>query len=266
MSQVTLRPASAARSCIADVAMLAKEIPLFPVDRWIDLRSVAAARSQATPRIGWAAIFLKAYGRVVRRTPALRSWYLPGIRPRLATTSDVVATCAVNRREPDGDRLCFARLPQPGDRSLPDLQAFIDACTVRPLAEMFRRQLQLEMLPGPLRRLILRWNLRSCSPKRAARLGTFSLSTLAGLGAGNRLHPTLCSTSLSYGPLEADGRCLVTIIADHRVVDGFLIARSLAELEAELNDHVRRELTVLRTPHLPAEAPPQPVAAPAAAA
>ena len=87
------------------------------------------------------------------------------------------------------------------------------------------------MVPGFLRRMILRCNMNSFSPKRPTRIGTFSLSTLAGLGATNRFHPTICTTSLSYAPLDTDGRCLVTLIADHRVLDGAVVARALARLE-----------------------------------
>jgi hypothetical protein len=125
---------------------------------------------------------------------------------------------------------------------------------------MFKRQLELEMVPGPLRRTILRWNMNSRSAKRANRIGTFSLSTLAGLGASNRFHPTLCTTSLSYSPLESDGRCVATIIADHRVLDGAAVARALQWLEQALQTDIVAELTALRA------APPAAVAPPRAAA
>ena len=236
------------RGCIADVAGLAQAIPLFPVDRRCNLADLAAARSACRRRIGWAAIFLKAYGLVVRQTPALRSWFLPGLWPRLATTDQNVATLAINRLEEGRERLCWARLERPEERPLGDIQQFIDDCGYRPLADMFKRQLELEMLPSWLRRLVLRWNLRSASPKRASRLGTFSLSTLAGLGAANRFHPTLCTSSLTYGPLEPDGHCLVTLIADHRVVDGALVARSLLTLEEILRHDIVRELQTVAAP------------------
>jgi hypothetical protein len=228
--------------------VLAGKIPLFPVDRECQLAELAAARAACRQRIGWAAIFLKAYGLVVRQTPALRSWFLPGLRPRLATTEQNVATVAINRLEEGVERLCWARLDRPDERPLTDIQQFIDECGCKPLAEMFKRQLELEMLPGWLRRTVLRWNLRSASPKRAARLGTFSLSTLAGLGADNRFHPTLCTSSLAYGPLAADGRCRVTLIADHRVVDGALVARSLMRLEELLQQELVTELRQLADP------------------
>ena len=65
---------------------------------------------------------------------------------------------------------------------------------------------------------------------------------LRGYGASNHFHPTLCTTSISYRPIEADGRCLVTLIADHRVIDGAVVARSLANLEKFLQQDLVHEL------------------------
>lgn len=267
---VTASRCTTARKCIGDVARLSQEIPLFPVERPMLLEALAAARAAAaasnapstssttktvstsqpvfSQRIGWAAIFLKAYSLVAREMPVLRTWLVRGFPAgglRLATASESVATLAVNRVQQGEDRLFWARLTQPDARPLPEIQQFVVDCTTRPVEEMFKRQLQLEMVPGFLRRTILRWNMNSFSQKRAARIGTFSLSTLAGLGAINRFHPTICTTSLSYAPLEADGRCLVTLIADHRVLDGAVVARALARLEEVLVNDMVAELRFL---------------------
>lgn len=244
---VTLARLSAARGCIADIARLSNGVPLFPVERTMHLAAVAAAREAATPRIGWAALFIKAYALVARELPALRTWLALGpTGPCLATASESVATFAVNRTDSGADRLFLPRLPGPEHSSLVEIQRFITDCGTRPVEEIFKRQLELERLPGMLRRLVLRWNMWSPSRKRPRRLGTFSLSTLAGFRAINRFHPTLCSTSISYGPLEADGRCLVTLIADHRVVDGATVARALHWLEQALTTDMVAELNSLR--------------------
>lgn len=247
---VTKRRLDGGRGAVGDVAMLARSIPLFPVERIMPLHGLAEARAAAgapatAGRIGWAAVFLKAYALVARDMPVLRSWLAGGLVPRLATCSESVATLAINRVEAGEDRLFFARLPTPDARSLPQIQRFIADCQAKPVDELFRRQRELEMVPGPLRRAILRWNMRSFSPKRAGRIGTFSLSTLSGFNATNRLHPTICTTSLSYAPLETDGRCLVTLLADHRVLDGVTAARALARLEEVLRGAMLEELTSL---------------------
>jgi hypothetical protein len=252
---VTTSRFTAARGCVSDVALLARRIPLFPVERTMPLAPLAAARADAAVRIGWATIFLKAYAVVAREMPVLRTWLVEGFlgaTRRLATCSESVATLAVTRVEQGEDRLFWARLARPDTLPLPEIQRFVGDCTTKPVEEMFKRQLELEMVPGLLRRTILRWNMHSFSRKRAARIGTFSLSTLAGLGAANRFHPTICTTSLSYAPLAADGSCLVTLIADHRVLDGAAAARALAALEAVLLGDMAAELRGLAadTPHV----------------
>jgi len=247
-----------------DIARVSQRIPLFPVDRTMSLAPVAVARDTAAERIGWAAIFLKAYALVAREMPPLRTWLARrgGLLPRLVTAPRSVATLAINRHESGHDRLFFIRIKHPESRTLAELQQVIHDHATRPVAEIFKRQAELEMVPGPLRRAILRWNMRSPSPKRATRLGTFSLSTLAGLGATNRMHPTLCATSLSYAPLEADARCVVTLICDHRVLDGATAARALQWLEQALTSDIVAELsgrriTIPAPAVTPAASPPE---------
>jgi hypothetical protein len=243
---VSTAPLPAGRGCVNDIAVLALDIPLFPVDRLMQLDAVAAARTAAAVRVGWAAIFLKAYAQVAAEMPALRSWLTGRLRQRLATSSHSVASLAINRGDGGDDRLFFARLARPDAVPLPLLQQSIDHFLTRPVEEVFKRQLELEGVPGWLRRTILRWNMRSAAPKRAMRIGTFSLSTLAGFSATNRFHPTICTTSLSYGPLDGDGRCLVTVIADHRVLDGATVAKALARLEEVLATEIVAELRTAR--------------------
>lgn len=243
---VTTEPLSAARRCVADVARLGRELPLFPVERTMHLAPLAEARAKAAVRLGWATLFTKAYALVAREMPVLRSWLAGRVRLRLATADTSVATLAVNRTDEGVDRLLWTRITAPEALPLVGIQRIIDDSLSKPVDEAFPRQLELEGLPGGLRRTILRWNMRSASPKRATRIGTFSLSTLAGLGATNRFHPTLCTTSLSYAPLEADGRCLVTLIADHRVLDGAAVARALERLEQTLTGAIVAELGSVR--------------------
>ncbi len=269
-SAITTSRLPAGRGAVNDVALLGQAIPLFPIDREMRLAVVADARAAAPRRIGWAACFMKAYALVARELPLLRSWLAGSVRPRLATSSQSVATLAVNRVEDGADRLFFARLAAPDTLSLTAIQAFIDRHATAPINEVFRRQLELEMVPGWLRRTILRWNIRSTSPKRPGRIGTFSMSSLAGFAAGNHFHPTLCTTSLCQGPLDEAGRCRVTIIADHRVLDGVTVAKALERLEAVLAREIAAELRSLPAadpaPAGDAAPPAEPAGPPAAAA
>jgi hypothetical protein len=81
--------------------------------------------------------------------------------------------------------------------------------------------------------------------QRAKKIGTFSISTLAGENAINRGHPLVVTSSLAYSRCEPNGACLVTLLADHRVLDGMLAAQALTLLETQLNGQVLSELASL---------------------
>lgn len=252
------------RRLVGDVVRLSSRVPVFPVDRVMDLGNVARLRAHAEPRIGWAAVFIKAYALVARDRPALRSWYVPWRilrpwrRPSWATSAESVASLALARpRSTDGRgaaaedlaldpvALWWARIRAPDTRPLTDIQAEIHRHATAPVDEVFRRQLELAMLPGPLRRLILRWNAHAPTAKRAQRVGTFSVSSLASEGCANRHHPTFLTTSLSWTPLDERGRMTVTLLADHRLLDGVPVARALAALEETLTGPIADELAAL---------------------
>jgi hypothetical protein len=254
---IATRRLDAQRMLVADIVRLSRRIPIFPVDRVMPLGEVEQARRAATTRIGWAAIFLKAYSIVARDRPALRSWHVPGVlrRPRWATSPVSVASLALSRprsdetpaadRELDPEAIYWARIRAPDTLPLPQLQAEITRYATAPVDELYRRQRELAMVPRLLRRIVLRWNVRSTSTKRALRIGTFSLSTLAGEGCFNRMHPTFLTTSLTYGPLDDAGRMTVTLLADHRLLDGVPVARALAALEDVLTGEIAAELRSL---------------------
>ena len=255
------------RRLVGDVVRLSARVPVFPVDRVMDLAAVEGLRRRVAPRIGWAAVFVKAYALVARERPALRSWYVPWRllvpwrRPSWATSPESVASLALSRpRVSDGrgaspddlaldpESLWWARIRSPDERPLPEIQAEIVHHATAPVEEVFRRQLELAMLPGPLRRLVLRWNAHAPSLKRARRVGTFSVSSLAGEGCANRHHPTFLTTSLSWTPLDERGRMTVTLLADHRLLDGVPVARALAALEETLGGPIAEELAALAGP------------------
>jgi hypothetical protein len=243
---ISTQPLPVGRGVINDLAVLGRRVPLFPIDREMQLADVAAARAASARRIGWAACFIKAYAIVADEMPVLRSWLVSGFTPRLATSSFSVASLAVNRTDDGVDRLFLARLPAPDTRPLDRIQTFIDRHTSAPIEEVYRRQIELERIPGWLRRKILWWNMHSAAPKRTARIGTFSMSSLAGAGVGNHFHPTICTTSLCQGPLDDAGRCRVTIIADHRVLDGITVAKALHRLEEVLVCDIATEIRSLQ--------------------
>lgn len=254
----------AQRRLVGDIVRLSRRVPTFPVDRVMLLGEVDRLRREAVPRIGWTALLVKGFALVARDRPALRSWYVPRRLispwrgPRCATSSLSVASIAISRPRPadtaagiraiDPESLWWARIRAPDAMTLPLLQEEITRHATAPEEEVFARQLQVRRLPGWLRRLVLRANLASAGAKRPLRLGTFSISMLAGEGCSNRHHPSFLTTSLTASPLDESGRSVVTLLADHRILDGVPVARALAALEVALTGPLSAELTALAAP------------------
>jgi hypothetical protein len=230
------------RSLVLDVLHFARQVPVFPVERSFDLAEVAALRAACPQRISWALLFLKAYALVARDHPPLRQAWQPWPWPHLLEHPHSVATLAVHREFRGEERLCWGRFERPETRSLDDLAYVLRRYQELPVEQVFREQVQLSRLPRLLRQSILGWNLHLAGGKRAKRLGTFSISTLAGQATLNRGHPTMLTTSLTYGPLDASGRACVTLLCDHRVLDGHRAAAVLNDLERVLQGPIAAEL------------------------
>ena len=239
------------RRLVCDLLHFARQMPLFPLVRSCDLWKVAEARAWAPRRIAWSILFLKAYAMLARDYAPLRQAYLPWPWPHLYEHPASVAMLAINRGKGESERLYWGRFKHPESKPLTELQARLDRYKTEPAETAFRRQEQLSRLPWPIRRLVWWLGLNVSGRLRARQLGTFGLSTLAGQGAVNRYHPTCLTTSLTYGPFDASGHSLVTILYDHRVADGACIARALRDLEALLKGPITRELQEMARPLCP---------------
>lgn len=235
-------PFPAARRFTLDLLQAAAGIPTVPVQRRMDLGEVAAARV-AAGRPGWPALFLRAYGAVSDRTPALRRALVWGPLQRLVEYPGTAAGVAIEREHAGAPAVFFARILDPGKRPIADLDARLRGLAERPVEDVraFRRLLALARLPGPVRRAAV-WLGLNLASARANRFGTFGLSVYSGLGAES-LHPiSPLTTTLTYGVVGPDGRADVRLVYDHRVLDGATVARALAALEAELTGPVLAEL------------------------
>jgi hypothetical protein len=230
------------RRLVCDLLHFARQVPLFPLERSCALGELEQLRQAAHPRFSWAVLFLKAYGLLAADYPTFRQAYMRWPWPHLYQHPHSVAMLAVNRADPDGERLYWGRFIRPEAQPLTELQTALDRYKNEPPPSVFARQVRFSRLPTPLRWLGLWLTLNVSGASRARRLGTFGLSTLAGNGAVNRYHPTCLTTSLTYGPIDRAGRALVTILYDHRVMDGSCVARALADLEAILQGAVSREV------------------------
>jgi pyruvate/2-oxoglutarate dehydrogenase complex dihydrolipoamide acyltransferase (E2) component len=234
------------RAIVMDVVRLARQIPAFPVERWFDVAEVAEARSAASTRISWVALFAKAYALACKDVPQLRRFYISFPWPRFFQSRYCVISVAINRTYQGSDRLFFGRLRWPEDKSLVEIQRELDGYVKGEVDEMFRQQLLSSRVPRWIRSFGWWWRTNVRPSQRARRLGTGSISVLAGQGVFNRQHPCLLTSSLSYGPLQEDGRLWVTLQCDHRLVDGFQAAQAINLMSDYLGGQILSELRELR--------------------
>jgi hypothetical protein len=188
---------------------------------------------------------LKAYGLVAANHPPLRQTYIGWPWAHVYEHPFSVGVLAVSRTEPSGDSLYWGRFIAPETQPLVEMQSQLDHYKTGSTETTFRRQQRFSRLPTPLRRLAWWLGMNVFPRKRAKHMGTFSLSTLASSGAINRYHPSPLTTSLTYGPMDAHGQAPVTLLFDHRVMDGHLVARALTDLEAVLHGPITHELEQL---------------------
>jgi hypothetical protein len=233
------------RSIVLDVVHLARKIPSFPVERWFELQELGEIRQAAKRRISWITLFARAYGLVSRDFPELRQTFVSWPFARVYQSPYCVISLAVNRQTESGEQLFFGRLRFPENRSLLEIQAELDECVNGDVRQAFKQQLRSAALPTWLRRIGWWWRLQVDIPQKARRVGTGSMSVLASYGVHNRLHPCMLTSSLSYGPQEADGRMWVTLQCDHRVIDGALAARAINAMHDLLRTQIVNELKTL---------------------
>lgn len=235
------------RALVLDIARLARNVPSFPVERWFELAEVAEARSHTSIRISWVTLFLKAFGIASQKSPLLRTHYSSFPFPYFYETPSCTISLSINRQHGGGDHLFWGRFPQPESKSLVELQNQLDRYCNDPVEQIFKRQLFSSRFPTLLRRLAWWWRL-DCQPRhRGRRLGTGSISVLAGQGVYNRQHPSILTSSLSYGPMEPDGRVWVTLQCDHRVMDGVAAAEAINRINLSMNSEILSELRTLET-------------------
>lgn len=246
MSQGRWLPLDASRRLVLDVLHYSAAVPCFPVEKLLSLEHVARLRSDSATRISWTVLFAKAYARVAGEVPALRRVYLRWPWPHLYEYPTSVATIAVNREHHGIDRLFWARLQQPENCSLEKLQKSLDKFQHEDVKQVFWRHLIMGRLPTAVRRTLWWLRLNTAARKRARRMGTFGMSTLAGQGVYNRLPPHFLTSNLSYGPLQPDGTMWVTLLCDHRVLDGVTAARAINRLEEVLCGPIANELKKLQ--------------------
>ena len=233
------------RCLVVDILRLHQRNPTVAHNRYMQLADLADARGRSPIRISWSALFIKAWAEVSNRHSTIRQTWRDWPWGHIFQHRESVANLAVNRQHDNEDWLFWGLVRSPERQSLVDIQSAIDAFNKAPIEPQFHKQLKLAALPTWARRFIWWWNLNIAGEKRGKRLGTFSLTTISGRGAEIQHPPTVMTTGLTFGPLDPDGRMKVTVVYDHRLMDGSFIANRLLDLEAQLTGAVLAELRTL---------------------
>jgi hypothetical protein len=244
------------RRTVIDLCRAARSVPAFAVERSWDARRMEALRKNASSRISWPCIFLRAWGLVGQQVPTLRQAYLSFPRPRLYQHPVTIGTIAMHRplENEEQGQLIWPRIASPESKSLVEIQEILDQAKTAPLASIGKDIQLLARFPAPIRHLSWWLLMHLWGRKKAKKLGTFGLSTLASQGSLNRSHPLVLTSSLTYGPIDDRGQMLVTVLCDHRVIDGYLASQALAEMLRVMEGTIADELLAIQSP--PAQTPP----------
>ncbi|MGL4421081.1 MAG: hypothetical protein ACRCZF_10485, partial [Gemmataceae bacterium] len=163
---------------------------------------------------------------------------------RLWQHHDNVASIAITRQFQNEPAVFFARLRQPQNLSLSEIDQFIDTYTTAPLESIrsYRRLLRSARWPRIVRRAAWSIGLTWSGTLREKHFGTFGVSVYSSTGADS-IHPiSPLTTLLNYGPIAPDGTMTVRLVYDHRVMDGLEIALALQQLEETLLGSIVKEL------------------------
>jgi hypothetical protein len=237
-------PLSLPRRLICDYLHAARQVPTVSVERLLDLSPLQQARQKLSSRPGWCALFTKAWACVAIQRPELRRSFLSFPYERLYQHPQSTASIAIERDYEGEPAVFFLPITRPETRSLAELDHRIQDFRFCPLDARghLRRHLAQARRPAWLRRWIYWLGSNTRGVWRDRYFGTFGVSSYAHLGAQSMGPLTVLTSTLSYGRVENDGRCLTRVSYDHRVLDGGSIARALNELEAVLNKQLLAEL------------------------
>ncbi len=233
------------RALVRDVLHLERAVPSIAHDRTFQLAELVQCRDECALKIAWPILFIKAYAQMAANHPVLRQCYMRWPWPHLYEYPHQLATLAIHRRHDDQDWLLWGQFMNPQQHSLSDLQEKLEQYQQQPVPVIFRRQYRLAQFPTPLRRLAWWSTYHLSGRKRCKRLGTYFLTTISGAGAEIQKPPSIHTSGFTYGPLNDSGACRVTIIYDHRLMDGHYVARLLAEFEERLKTEILSELQLL---------------------
>ena len=248
------RKISLPRRLIADLMHASASVPFVSLSRPLNIRPLVEARHGTARPPGWAAIFVKAFALVARDEPILRTLYTKWPWPSFYELPTSVGMITIARVEDGEECVLTQRVASPEALPLTEVDALIRHGKEAPIDEVpaFRKIMRATRLPLPLRRFVWLVGL-NFGRQRANYFGSFVVTSVAAVGAGQLHALSPGPYILSYGVIQPDQTIDVVIRWDHRITDAAPIARFLNRLEQVLNGEIAAEIRALR-PH--AEAKP----------
>ena len=243
----TVRKITLPRRFIADLMHASMRVPFVSLARPLNIRGLSEARAQATPRPGWAAIFVKAFALVAREDPVLRTLYVKWPWPAFYELPRSVAMVAIARVVDGQDCVLPQKITAPDELTLMEVDAMIRHAKEGPIEQVaaFRKILRTTPLPLPLRRLF--WAIGiNFGRQHANYFGSFGVTSVAAYGAGQLHAISPGPFVMSYGVEKPDQSIDVVLRWDHRITDAALIAKTLNRLEQVLNTEIAAELRANR--------------------
>jgi hypothetical protein len=234
------------RRMVIDFLHFARAVPTVPVQKFMSIADVVAARAACRDRPKWTAIFAKALALAADEVPELRRAYVKMPWPHLYEYPTSKASIMIERDYRGEPALCPVSVKDPSHQSLTAISDVLEHAASAPVEDLreFRRWIRLTKVPRPLRRMMW-WIGLNIGRQRGNFFGTFGVSVYSALNAES-LHPLSPLTALlNYGVIERDGSVAVRIMYDHRVMDGATVARALGRMEQILNSVIRDELRAL---------------------
>jgi hypothetical protein len=239
----TFRKISLPRRLIVDLMHASMRVPFVSLRRTLNVRPLAEAQAAAVECPGWAAIFAKAFSLVAKNEPVLRTLYIGWPWAHFYELPRSVGMVAIARREDGEECVMPQKVAAPDELSLAEVDALIRHAKIAPIEEVpaFRKILRATRLPLPLRRLV--WTIGlSIGRQRANYFGSFGITSVAAIGAGELHALSPGPFVITYGTLRPDQTIDVVIRWDHRVTDAAMIATVLSRLEGVLNCQITAEL------------------------
>jgi hypothetical protein len=231
------------RRLVVDLMYFSAQVPSVIIERPMRLAPLVAARGAGDPGPTWTSIFLKAYAIVSSRSPILRTAYLRFPWARFYEHPTTIAIGNVDRQLPHERIVLYAKIESPEKQSLAEIDAILRAHQEGPLESIdsYCNAVRLSWTPHLIRRFLWWGGLNVFGSLRCHHFGTFGISSLGARGAAIVQMIPLLTATLHPGLFEDDGRLLMRLSFDHRVLDGAAAAQSLVDLEAVLLGEVLEE-------------------------